>query len=468
MKTFKSYIPSILLVICLIVAAGLVYAFLGARFSSGDTYPAYSSLRADPMGTRALFEALEDSSDLTAARALKPFSLRNASPHTRIYAGLDLRQACDWKPTAIQGWVATGGRLILAFNGDAPGFLPGYKKKNEGKDTDEKEELNQAETDADTDDVTRPDDPPPSEDKAGEDDDDAESAPNGGETGGSPRLMTWQQVLKSLECYPAVSEKNKDIKPSKALLNADLRLPPEVRWRSPLIFKLADEPNSLMIGADAAVPAVEALDSKQEKILAPQASDWRVIYKTFSGACVLERKIGKGEIVVMGESYLLSNEAMRGDRHADFLIWLMGENRHIVFDETHFGVREQGGVGVLLRRYRLQGVLTALALTGILFVWRNSHSLVPSDNEGEAGNARALRINQDGYLTLIQRGVSPKRLPLEWCEAWEHSRPRQSPDDERRISEAREIARSYDPKNPMAVFDKITRVLTDKSTSPQS
>ncbi|MDT8390522.1 MAG: DUF4350 domain-containing protein [Lentisphaeria bacterium] len=455
MKKVKPYIAPVLCVICLIVAAALVYAFLGARFSAGDTYPAYSSLRADPMGTRALFEALQDSSGLTAARALKPFRPQNASPHTRIYAGLDLRQASDWRSADIQGWVAVGGRLILAFNGDAPRFLPGYKETNDAKPRDENEPANAP--DADSDDATCPDSHPVSDDRAGKEDDGAASA--------SPRLMTWRQVLTDLGCRPAVSEKHEDLKPAKALLEEDAGLPVEVRWRSPLIFTVTGDQTDLMTGADNPVKPTPPRDVTKDPVPDSQIGAWTVIYKTFSGACVVEREIGKGKLIVMGESYLLSNEAMRKDRHAELLVWLIGDNRHVVFDETHFGLREQAGVGVLLRRYRLRGALLALALTGVLFVWRNSQSLVPSHREGAA--APALRVSQDGYLTLIQRGVSPKQLPVEWCAAWEQSRPRQSPDDERRITEAQAAARTYDPKKPLDVFDKISRILTDKPTSSQ-
>ena len=30
------------------------------RFESGDVYPVYSSLRSDPLGTRAFYDSLED------------------------------------------------------------------------------------------------------------------------------------------------------------------------------------------------------------------------------------------------------------------------------------------------------------------------------------------------------------------------------------------------------------------------
>ena len=36
-----------------------VTKLLALRFEEGDVYPAYSSLRYDPLGTRALYESLE-------------------------------------------------------------------------------------------------------------------------------------------------------------------------------------------------------------------------------------------------------------------------------------------------------------------------------------------------------------------------------------------------------------------------
>ena len=45
------------LAVAALFVAGLIQLFL-LRFKAGDVYPAYSSLRSDPLGTQVLFESL--------------------------------------------------------------------------------------------------------------------------------------------------------------------------------------------------------------------------------------------------------------------------------------------------------------------------------------------------------------------------------------------------------------------------
>src|SRR6186997_375185 len=55
----KRYAAVILLTLsAAALAIGIVQLFL-LRFRAGDVYPQYSSLRADPLGTMALYESLE-------------------------------------------------------------------------------------------------------------------------------------------------------------------------------------------------------------------------------------------------------------------------------------------------------------------------------------------------------------------------------------------------------------------------
>ena len=73
-------IRSVLLVLLLIAfLLGVGHLFV-LRFQTGDVYPAYSSLRSDPLGTRVLYESLENLGDITLQRnyrllhSLKPDS----------------------------------------------------------------------------------------------------------------------------------------------------------------------------------------------------------------------------------------------------------------------------------------------------------------------------------------------------------------------------------------------------------
>src|SRR5262245_46551754 len=49
------------LLLLLLMAAGFAFGLLSLfrlRFEAGDNYPEYSSLRADPLGSKALYESL--------------------------------------------------------------------------------------------------------------------------------------------------------------------------------------------------------------------------------------------------------------------------------------------------------------------------------------------------------------------------------------------------------------------------
>src|SRR5229473_4914133 len=66
---------------------GIVELFL-LRFAAGDVYPPYSSLRADPSGTRALYESLEKIPGATVVRHLKPLSMLEGAEGVVFYAGV--------------------------------------------------------------------------------------------------------------------------------------------------------------------------------------------------------------------------------------------------------------------------------------------------------------------------------------------------------------------------------------------
>lgn len=70
-------------------AAGL-WALLVLRFEAGDVNPAYSSLRPDPLGVKALFQALEQMPGMTVERHFRPLSkLAGTGKMTLFYLGLE-------------------------------------------------------------------------------------------------------------------------------------------------------------------------------------------------------------------------------------------------------------------------------------------------------------------------------------------------------------------------------------------
>src|SRR5205823_1940371 len=49
---------------------------------------------------------------------------------------------------------------------------------------------------------------------------------------------------------------------------------------------------------------------------------WQIIYERAGHAVMIERKMGKGSIVLSADSYFLSNEAMSKERHPELIAWL--------------------------------------------------------------------------------------------------------------------------------------------------
>src|SRR5262245_56910313 len=67
--------------------AGLIHLF-NLRFEGGDVYPAYSSLRADPLGTKAIHDSFDEL--LEARRNFEPLHrLGDGRDITLLYLGED-------------------------------------------------------------------------------------------------------------------------------------------------------------------------------------------------------------------------------------------------------------------------------------------------------------------------------------------------------------------------------------------
>ena len=106
----------ILLLICLL--AGVIHLFI-LRFQTGDIYPAYSSLRSDPLGTRAFYESLENIDDITVRRNYHLLSSLKFEPQTTfLYLGARVADN-ELMPESIDNvfkrLTRSGGHLVLSF-----------------------------------------------------------------------------------------------------------------------------------------------------------------------------------------------------------------------------------------------------------------------------------------------------------------------------------------------------------------
>ena len=171
------------------------------------------------------------------------------------------------------------------------------------------------------------------------------------------------------------------------------------------------------------------------------------------GSGAVERPMGAGTVVLLPDSYPLSNEGLREERDAALIVKLAGAANEVVFDENHFGVVESGSVTKLMRKYHLEGALAVLALVAGLFLWRSASSLLPS-RAPRAGEAVTGRDSLDGMTALLRRGIAEKDLVGVCWEEWQKMYRGEHPMD---------TPHGVDDKNVVAAYRKIAHKLAEKT-----
>jgi hypothetical protein len=119
------------LLIAVAFLTGVVELFI-LRFEGGDIYPPYSSLRADPFGTKALYESLQMIPGATVARNLKPLETLSGISGVVFYTGVDpwTFRASNYKALErFETVLQHGARLIISFQ---PKMRPPTRKEETG------------------------------------------------------------------------------------------------------------------------------------------------------------------------------------------------------------------------------------------------------------------------------------------------------------------------------------------------
>ncbi len=351
---------------------GLTQLFL-LRFEAGDVYPPYSSLRADPLGTRALFESLNRISADAARRNFRSLSQIDLDPHTTLMIiGLgedNFFRSRKKRENLLEILAQSGGRLVMTFTPDSSHWI----KKDDDKTDREAPQEEDRWTDEE-----------PMEAVVEEDKGD-----DGSSTCGEADFWDGMNPL-GFRFNMTGDESMDDF--AVRLVNGphtDI-LPLTIPWRSPLSFELGDE-------------------------------GWETLYTWQDEPVVALRPWGRGTLVIAADSYLLSNEALRNQRFAGWLAWLVKPGHDIIFDEFHKGLVKQPGVAGLTRQYRLHGVFAALLAIALLFVWRHSAIFVPSvqaeqaaDHSPPAGG----RDTSQGMVHLARQHIGTKELLPLCFQAW--------------------------------------------------
>src|SRR5208282_4345007 len=312
-------------------AFGLLHLFQ-LRFAAGDVYPAYSSLRADPLGTMAFCESLERMPGLSVRR---DFNAGNELPEGKntVYLHLAARTLAwtslpDDLTREIEHFLAAGGRLAVTFFPETsqprrPFFeedldnnpRPEGRRPKEARNPNPERTAPQASAPAPSDFGPRTSDSlRPSAfglriwqpDAAGNTEKRKKSARDKVDRRlHQTRLQTWWGL--DFAFVPLERSEAGSYQLASVVNKTDLPLPATLAWHSAAVFTNL-------------------------------AKSWRTIYARGTNPVVIERRFGTGTVVLATDSYFLSNEALRKDRHPDLLAWLVGPARRVVFDEAHLGI----------------------------------------------------------------------------------------------------------------------------------
>lgn len=327
-----------ILIGCLFALLYFGYQTFQIRLQTGNSLPEYSTYRADPKGLKVLYDGLAATDRITTRRRVQAsINLPSGENQVLVFAGVspDSMPASKEDSELLDHWVATGGRLIIAFR---PGKIA-LKSSNENTTGDK-------------------------------------------HTQKEPTFpVAWEILIQ--------------------------------RWGAHLIPINGPPPGK----------ATSALFTRESRWFSQNAFDqltsgWKSVATVGRQNVIIERIVGAGSIVLLSDTYPLSNEGLATDRQTDFLLWLINDRAGVVFDEIHLGIAEHAGIMTLARRYGLQGALISVVVVGLLFVWSCQYSLVPRKKSETDRLTVSGSGSEQTFLNLLQRSVPEKELLHVCIETW--------------------------------------------------
>jgi hypothetical protein len=156
----------------------------------------------------------------------------------------------------------------------------------------------------------------------------------------------------------------------------------------------------------------------------PTKSDWEVMAKVRDLPVVLQRNFGAGKLVLLADSYPLSNVALAAHRNAALVSWLFPQHSTVVFDESHFGIVNHPGIIGLARRYGLDGAFVAILGLAVLYLWASRYTLKPMRRRRADSEPAVPGIGGNEIFTnLLRRTLPAKDLCATCLQVWKQKGP---------------------------------------------
>ena len=387
-------------VVTTLCVAGMVQMFV-LRYTTGDAYPAFSSLRADPKGCKVLCESLGRLPGVSVTRNRRDFSewTGTETGKTIVLAGYSLWSFKYEDPADVQqiyDLASAGNRVVVALASTT---------------------------------MRKPDE---------EDEETVEKA---------------KEALDKHRELKGKKQKEEDSGRTEHHWSVEIQLSPlpENAKDRYALFVPSPEADGVRIPWNSSAAFTHPGET------------WSIVGHRDQMPTILECEVGNGSLVLCADSYFLSNEAQLKERSTPFLVWLLGPHREIIFDETHLGISAQSGVASLIRQYRLHGLVGSLILLAGLFVWKNLFSLVPRREEDRAETEVEGKDQTEGLVNLLRHHVPTKKLMTECERTWRNSirfLPHLGPARQEEVRTA--LAQNADER-PETTYQRIQQILKQRN-----
>lgn len=424
---------------------------LGQRFSSGEVREPYSTLRADPLGAKALHDALDRLPDIGCERHYRSLAKLDGSRDSMLMC-LHVTPEMFHDGEVLDGaalvkFAAAGGRVLVTLDGQRSNWdivrdsADKRRDENRKRRIEKMKEASGKEGD-EVDDEDVEDDAPEEKapDKKKVDTKESEKSP---QEQRRERMKVLLAPTKSLGEALGVTIKQKNfVMTGKGALKLEAQpaLPlgaealPEWFTRTTIEFKDKKPGQATEKETDQ-----KDQEKKQADATKSAASHWETLAKYQDGVMLAQRRFGAGTVIVATDSYFASNEALFKSPSTKFLTWLVGGARTVIFDESHLGSNENPGVMALARRHHLHGLFFGGLLLFGLFVWKSSMSLVPAEDEDKPGMVVAGQGATAGLVSLLRRGVPLPQVLRKGLDSWQHGNARLKPALQARLDRARQL-----------------------------
>jgi hypothetical protein len=420
-----------------------VFKLFLLRFEAGDVYPAYSSLRSDPLGSRAFYSSLENINGARVSRNYHRLQEIEFKKNTAFFIiGSSVFDAdsvsAEWFQV-FERLTDAGGRLVLSFlpvgkkpaNWRMSGCAAPEKETKDGVDASQKNAPGDSQNVSEPQGTENASDAPDKADKKLRKGPDPSAAEN-------------QRHCVSLKEKWGLMFAFGDKPPDKAvnvhdeLSGVNLKgLPRTISWHTALYF--------------------DDLDAA-----------WRVIYAADGRPVIVEKSHGRGTLVISADSFFFSNEALRSERHPELLAWALGPSATVVFDETHFGIFKNPGVLSLIKKHRFHWFIFAVVVLALLFIWKNSVYFVPPPKISppqQGGDFISDRDSTRGLISLLRRNIPARQLLQVCVREWERTiqpQKRFRSDELAKIKSAYQVMTTRSPKfiDPVAGYRRISKIIS--------